>query len=761
MAVAEREITSSSRPPVNLRAAAVRLDEATKTPELMRQVKRHEEWQTEAWGYYDEIGEVHYAANVVADALARGRLFVGVRPEPEADLVPVGDPESGVSEGVAAAAEAKLRELRSPIGGQEQLLRQAAINSMVPGEWYLVRGVSDELDADAWYVRSTADVKVDSSGKVNVKGMANVTAEDVSRVWQPHPQRFESADSGMRAVLGQCETILLVDRQFRASLRSRLFAGILLLPNELREGKADPSAETAGDGEATDDPVLHDLIVALTTAIQNEGSASAVVPNVLTGEGASLQYARLLSLGQQIDPEVVALREATLRRIAQGIDIPPEIVLGVADLNHWSTWWVGESFAAHIEPKATFLADAFTQVFLRPELSGEIDAAILERLEVGLDLDALKRRPNVDEDAKAAYERWAISSEALRRSLGFDEADAPDEDELVERVALTRGIFTAELTAALLRRSVTPDLPETPSEEKNREAVEQSSADDIADGPPALPVAAAAANPGAALVAIDAALTERLFAATRAAFKRALEKAGNRALRKLSASSRKAFENQRIPPAQIVNHAGPTLLAAANVTEDELLDGALEDLRADFDRWTTEAQDAALAMVVNLIGADDVDAESVAELRTAQESARADAWEWFAAAAGALLADRLRDGQALADWEVRALVRQSLARAGGATELAPISDPVTVPEGAGAGLSTGPLLLGLLAVFGIGVASWEWIHGEPATPFPEHLELHGDRAATEDGFGGNAPGDHKGCTCALQPILTKTEGSDE
>lgn len=733
-------------------AAARKLDEVDNS-ELHRQIARHEKWKSIVLGVYDEVGEVHYAVTMSADALAKGRLYVAARPESNAELIPADDPASGVPLALANRANEKLLELRAPVGGQSQIVRMAAVLTQLVGEWFLIEYDGEDESKIGWHVRSDADIKVESDGSVTVADLGNFDTNDVSRVWKPHPAKFESADSGMRAVLSQCETVLLCDRQFRSGLRSRLFAGLLLLSNDFRSATGPPNESTAsaGDGEATDDPIVMDILTALSTGIQDEGTASAVVPNVLYGSPEAVEKgAKLVTFAQQVDAQVMALRESSLRRIAQGLDEPPEIVLGMGDINHWGQWFIGESFVQHAEPKAAFLADAFTTVFLRPELESEgFDADDVARLEVAFDLSPLMRRPNADEDARTAYNVGELNGEGLRHYLGIPEDFAPDEEERLLWLLLNKAQFGQSLTVELLRRLLAPDLPDVTPDPMPGQPDSEPPADE--GEPNSAPIAASA---GSVLTEIDIALTERLFAAARAAFGRALERAGSVARAKVAAAHRPRAKD--VPSPQVVSHLGPALLAASGIDDEALLDGALEQLRGDFDQWIADAQrdalDAAIAMAP-----DDPDPEAIAAFVQQQGRDRDDAWEWFSAAALALLARRMADGQALADWEVRALVRQSVAKAGGATELASTgADSSTeIPEGGAGGLATGPAMLGLLVAMGVAVTSWEWVHGEPDRPYPDHVELNGRVEANPDDFDGQAPGDHEGCTCNLEPHLVE------
>lgn len=747
-------------------AAAIRLDDAGASSELGRQIKRFEKWQEEAINFTRVIGEIRYAIDYDANQLARCPLYVAARPDASSAPIPADDPDSGISPDLARRANEVLRTLQAPIGGQAQVVYGAETNTRVAGEWWLLNYQGDNEAMHGWHVRSSLDMKI-TDARIESKGLGEFTRDQVSRIWQPDPFMFEKATSGMRAVLGQCELVLRCDRQFEAALTSRLFAGLLLLSNGFRTGMDPASAETAGDGEAQLDPVIADVLTAFATAIQTPGTAAANVPNTLWGDREDVKDgARLLEFHQQIDPAVMDLREKCLRRIAQGLDLPPEIVLGIADVNHWSAWAIGEEAVQLAEPKAAFLADAFTKVFLHPQLLADtdVDPAVVDRLEVAFDLAPLRKRPNADEDIKYAYEHGEVGGVGLRRVLQIPESDAPDDKDIERWLVLNKGIVGPNLTTELLRRNIASDLADVSEGNGSGSSSSPSPSEEPVDGAPEMPAAAASvstASPSSRLSAIDIALTERLFAASLVALRRALEDAGLKAKRGMKASARRIVEG--VVPSQIVATLGPGLLAAADLTEEELLAGALAALRADFDRWVAAAQADALDAAIAMAGADP-DAAQLEEFVAEQSVDREDAWEWFEAAAMALLIERMLSGQGLADWEVRDLVRRSLARAGGADELAPFV-PGLAPflpgqvatDVYGTGLATGPLIIACLASFGLDVVAWEWEHGEPAHPFPPHAALSGDVASTPDGFGSYTPGDHKGCTCAVVPIFGRLE----
>lgn len=715
------ELRPTAPPPRPLVAAALNFADGIKSTDLAKALKKHSAWQMDAAGYFSEIGEVHYVVNRAASALTEARLYAAVRDE-EGQLVPVAAPESGVAGNVADYANQLVADFVSPVGGQAQLIHQAYVNAEIPGEFFII-APDDDDPGGGWMVRSVLETKVGDVGKpIEIKGYGTVPYDSVSRVWRPHPMRFEAADSGMRPVLAACELVVLIDRHFRAAMKSRLFAGLLLMPNGLRQGAADP--KVADDPNA--DRFIDSLMDALNEGIAEEGSASAVTPNVVWGANDDIKEARLLEFGQKVDPEVLKLRDASIQRIVQGLEYPPEVVTGTADVSHWGAWFIGDSFIDHIRPKGDFLADAFTTVMLRPGMEAQFGAGYDADIILAFDYSPLARKPNIVETATKAHDRFVISDASLRRDLGYDDDDAPEPDEVAAR---------------LERRT------------------QRSPEGGVTTGPPRTESVAAAASPnpvGRALAALDVALIERLHGAAVAAVRRAAERAGNRAKAKVASAYRDAVRD--VPAHEVCAALGPTLLAAAGLTDEDLAADAFPGLERDFRRWADQCADDALEQAC------DPDALSEEEAGSWQQRKQAQidqSWEWLAAALTALLISRLAEGGEPSDAQVRALVRQAVAVAGGVAEFAAADGAaLAVPVTAVTGIGTGHLTLDMLdAAFGT-VAGWRWVHDSPAHPFPPHVALDGAEAATVDEFGinfGGWPGDHAGCLCSIEPLIARSE----
>jgi hypothetical protein len=158
-------------------------------------------WQAEAWEYYDAIGEIKYAFNLVASVVSRIRIYAAVIDNPSDSPASVRD-SSTIDPKLAAAAERALARLDSAYGGQAGLLRDAALNLSVAGECYLVQ--MPELRGtglpESWDIRSIDEVTTDARGGYNVisrreqygaqnaVGVKKLTnGAFVGRIWRSHP----------------------------------------------------------------------------------------------------------------------------------------------------------------------------------------------------------------------------------------------------------------------------------------------------------------------------------------------------------------------------------------------------------------------------------------------------------------------------------------------------------------------------------------------------------------------------------------------
>ena len=459
-------------------AAQVKLSDKTESEQFrQRRSAASSAWQAEAWEYYDAIGEVKYAFNLVASVVSRIRIFPAVVDDQSQAPASVRS-STTIDPRLSAAAERALARLDSAYGGQAGLLRDAALNICVAGECYLVQMPEKRGSGipESWDIRSVDEVIMDARGGYNVvsrreqsTGGGNMgptthlsNSAFVGRIWRSHPRFSDEADSSLRGLLDLCAELLLLNRTFRATARSRLNAGALYLPDGLSvAAQGDPDYPYDGEegemnpgftAEEAEDEFEEQLIDAMTTPIRDEESASAVVPLIIRGPAELGDKIKQFKFERSFDPALALRADRVLERILQGLDVPKDVVTGLANVKYSNALQIDEGlYKAHIEPLMLLIVDALTIVYLRPYLISQGYApADVDRIVVWYDPSAVATRNDRATDADAGFDRGAVSYETWRRAHGFSKADAPTSNEIAIRMLFEKGAITPELTEAML-----------------------------------------------------------------------------------------------------------------------------------------------------------------------------------------------------------------------------------------------------------------------------------------------------------------------
>lgn len=747
-----------------------------------------QDWQGHAWGYRDAIGELRSGVQFLARAVSQVQ-FLPAQINPKGDdPIPFDSDACTISPALRAAAQEELDRL--PLSSGYSFLGILVENLSIPGEVWL-HGYYDAGDNECWRVRSTDEVDVTSDGRLTIKEGGGLRREvklgtdeeegeeDLLRLWVPHPRYQHLADSPMRALLDVCEEIVLSGMELRAASRSRVMAnGILLVP----EGLTLLNALIADRSLANDSGFMAELQATLMAPIGNEGEPGAVVPAVIQGNAEDLDKIRHLRLERTTSDELLDRLERCLKRLGSGMDIPPEIVSGMADVNHWTAWQIDAStFRHHIDPMTRIVADALTEGFLRPAL---LDRGFTRqevwKLQVWRDAGNLTENPNRGQDAVTAFDRGALGYVSLLEALGFTEADLPTPEELAQIIALKGGVDpnqTALILAALLGDRVIPK-PEPQVVEAAPERKALPPADDRPAGgspgnAPTRPtpeqaaakrrglalaealVAAATPDPtagwdvnedaGRALLELDRALRDRLLVAADALMDRALERAGSRVRSAVQRNAATRAQFAATAPTDITRyaaHVGQAQCFAMGLNAQELLADAFDSLRGKFDRWTTSTIEAVANVVLKALGITGKDADRLrARIVTQMTSRMPTAWErlrtgLFGVAERYLFRPDPEEpvGEHSDTIVPPSLIRAALAEVGGLPEGSSGLDerglPVDKSEALG-GISNGTAVLGALADADALVLGYEWEYG--MTPlsrqFDPHRQLDGYRFA--------------------------------
>jgi hypothetical protein len=463
------------------------------------------------------------------------------------------------------------------------------------GETYLLVTRDPETDEEAWEFLSTDELRIDASGTYTRQNAPNIGASSFTappddgfepladdqavayRIWRRHPRYSALADSTMQGVLDICEELLLLTQVIRARARSRIAgSGILLVPNNV----GPPPPEVVPDEDPLEDPFVADLVEAMTAPIADEGSASSVVPMLVRGEQEALDAVRHLQLVDptQLYPET-GLRMELIRRLAIGLDLPPEILLGLQDSNHWSAWQVDEqTWKAHLQPIAQYLVDDLSSAYYRPSLR---DAGIADwqRYAIAYDPAEVINHPDRTTDAKDLHDRAVIGDEALREAAGFDDDDAPSEEEVARRVGILVRDATLAMTGEVAPPPAPPALPgDTSADDPADEGA--TGAPEVEPGPPAT----GNGNGSRSTVTASTEVAKVLGAAD-LSLRRAREKAGARLLTLSRRDPELARKLRTVRTGQVAHALGPEAVASFRVEPRELVAGASELLAEALLSW--------------------------------------------------------------------------------------------------------------------------------------------------------------------------------
>lgn len=431
-------------------------------------------WQYAALNYYDAIGEIHYASGFYARAFQKVRLYVGER-DGEGNIVPSKNEQ----------AQALLDRIQDPAGGRETICDRYGRLTFICGECYLLwmkTGPGD--DEETWEIVSIEELKPTEDGRALLRQRApglEITTikcpepdaepevgEGIAyRLWNPHPRWSFLADSPMRAVVDICDELFLLTLAVAAQAKSQAArAGLLLLPDEL--SNPEPPSDVIGDEDPEEDPFMADLTTQITLPITDPAAAAALVPMIIRGAAEYLKEVRRVGLfDAEVHYQEIELRKEAIRRIGLSLDMPPEVLLGLSESNHWTAWQIEQQAWAHLAPAATQMCMNLTSAYLRPAAKAEgIDG--WEQLVVWYDAQELLSNPDRGKDANELYDRRAIGKEALREAHGFTDDDKPSDADLHEMllVELRKNVQVedGELVVEEEAAATPPDGQDTPQE---------------------------------------------------------------------------------------------------------------------------------------------------------------------------------------------------------------------------------------------------------------------------------------------------------
>jgi hypothetical protein len=469
-------------------------------------------WESEVWDMYDSVGEYRQGVKWLSNVLSRARLIAAQAPQNPGDEPTPIDPDT------EDPAVDLVQAIGHGIGGQSELLRSATVHLTVPGEgWFVgqVEGVADAADL-AWKFYSRDEVRTTNQGVTEIKvGDSTWTPLPEQslpvRVWRPHDRYHWKADSSSRAALPILRRLELLNRKVDAQIQSRLASnGMYWIPEQMDFPEKERYA-------GADDAFTAELLDLWTTAIKTPGSAAAAVPYIARAKAEWIGAIRYDEFAKLIDPQLREDREFEIRRLSTAMDVPPEVLLGMVNMNHWGAWQVEESaLKTTVTNLLELICWSLTTGYLWPALGAINDKAnsaayydpnaeelpTPDQRVIWYDLSELAVRPDRSADAITLWNALAITDEALLRETGFNADDLlTNPEEFRRRLGTTLAQNASTTAVGLELVGITTAAKVEQTRSPQAEADVPAAAPDAAPGsdgalpPDAAPQAAPATSP--------------------------------------------------------------------------------------------------------------------------------------------------------------------------------------------------------------------------------------------------------------------------
>jgi hypothetical protein len=487
---------------------------------------RRSEWQNSLWDMYDQVPEFRSGCSYVGNLLSKAILYaVGKDGKPATDPL--------VLDAMAS--------LFGGTEGQEEMLRLLGVNFTVAGEAFIIgTPAKDPNDDDDWMVVASVEVQGETTGNMTVEGEPIDPNALPIRLWKAHPRSSIDSDCPARALLPTLSEIVRLNQVVASQADSRLKGnGILFVPSELEMPAmpvttldvSDEEMQSVQQADGISEGLTQRMIKIASIAMRDRDSAAAGIPLVIAAPGEFLEKVQWIDFWTGFDEYTQKLREEARKTVGVGMDMPPEVITGTADMNHWSSWQTDEAaIKIHSEPLLAVIVSSLTQGYLHPILRAW-NVEDWQDYSIEANTAAMRLRPNRSQEAFELWDRGEISGRTLLIENGFDpDSDAPDQKErmtwFLSQLARKTSASPDQLAAALAKLGLT-GIPSDAGGQQRGEmpqpSLEQHPTVDIPDPADSEAIAASAAVVPIAPFVVDAIL----LAAEQSIF-RALERSGNK-----------------------------------------------------------------------------------------------------------------------------------------------------------------------------------------------------------------------------------------
>lgn len=382
--------------------------------------KRSESWQDDSFAVSKAIPELNYASRFYSRMLKRLKIYPATR-----------DAEDRTEKIESGLPVDLLDRIQDPGGGRSHILGAYGRLMFIAGEGYLF-GRNLETDDERWAFVSAKEVEA-SDGKILWRPTNSGQAQELSpssavlyRMWMSDPEKSGEAESPMRAALEIARELQLLTKAVQTTAIARMLTGILKVPAELSFGSDEPGQEE----DAESNPFLRDLIEWATGILENPGSADSATPFIAEGAAEFLEQLQFMEThNPEKDYMEKDLRLEAISRLGMGLDMPPEVLKGLAAANHWGARQImHDAWKGHGSGIAEQFCDDLAEAYLRPALR-ESDYEDWRTVVVAYDDSEVVVSPDRSDDAHKAYAAGALSDEGYLKLTGLPLEFLPNAEE--------------------------------------------------------------------------------------------------------------------------------------------------------------------------------------------------------------------------------------------------------------------------------------------------------------------------------------------
>jgi hypothetical protein len=496
------------------------------------------------WDLYRQVPELRSGIEWLANAISRADLYIARRTD----------------QGLEQVDDPRVTEIIDRVFGsgpsQSDMLKRMVVHLEVAGETYIVP-YEDDAGDEVFVSASTLEIR-SSGGRIEVQvdtSQWKPATGKALRIWYPDPVQAWRADSAVVAMEPVLRTIIAITSRTTAIGESRLAGnGILPLADTLSVEM--PSSEGDANPVRSRD-VVSALEDAMVTPMTDRGLVSSVVPLILVGPKEDLPTKdSWINMASPLDEQAADQLEQYLRRMATSLGLPPEIVLGLGESNHWNAYIITDmAVVTSVEPRTDVITSALTTGFLRPTLR-QLGYEDWADMQVAADLSDLTIKPDRSEAADRARQQGLMTNEAWARHMGFDESVIPTGEER-KQIILERLLIADPTTAPWVLPEIGIEVPgftttepapqvaqaETPADSGTVPEIEPATSDD------GRPDETNPGNPGEPVMQAVASLTsveDTVLAAIESAVLRVLERSNMRLMKNVSRTQRAGLKDVQI-----------------------------------------------------------------------------------------------------------------------------------------------------------------------------------------------------------------------